>query len=71
MTIQQIVQNALDEDLGAGGSVDANHPTVEPSGGITPEAARARAEAGAGFVSVGAPKHSSRAFDINGRLELE
>jgi nicotinate-nucleotide pyrophosphorylase (carboxylating) len=44
--------------------------TVELSGGITLENARAYAEAGADFLSSGAITHSARAVDINFRLEL-
>ena len=45
--------------------------SVELSGGITLETARAYAEAGADFVSAGAITHSARALDINFRLTLE
>ena len=45
--------------------------TVELSGGITLDTARAYAETGANFISVGALTHSVRAVDINFRLELE
>ena len=44
--------------------------TVELSGGITPENARAYAETGADFLSSGAITHSARAVNINLRLEL-
>jgi len=44
--------------------------TVELSGGITLDAVRAYAEAGADFVSSGAITHSARAVDISFRLEL-
>jgi len=44
--------------------------TVELSGGITLENARAYAETGADFLSSGAITHSARAVDINLRLEL-
>ena len=44
--------------------------TVELSGGITLETARAYAETGADFLSSGAITHSARAVDINFRLEL-
>lgn len=43
--------------------------TVELSGGITPETARAYAETGADFLSSGAITHSARAVDINFRIE--
>jgi nicotinate-nucleotide pyrophosphorylase (carboxylating) len=43
--------------------------TVELSGGITPETARAYAESGADFLSSGAITHSARAVDINFRIE--
>jgi nicotinate-nucleotide pyrophosphorylase (carboxylating) len=43
--------------------------TVELSGGITLENARAYAEAGADFLSSGAITHSARAVDINFRVE--
>jgi nicotinate-nucleotide pyrophosphorylase (carboxylating) len=45
--------------------------TVELSGGITLENARAYAETGADFLSSGAITHSARAVDINFRLELD
>ena len=45
--------------------------TVELSGGITLETARAYAETGADFLSSGAITHSARAVDINFRLELD
>jgi nicotinate-nucleotide pyrophosphorylase (carboxylating) len=44
--------------------------TAELSGGITLETARAYAETGADFISVGAITHSAPAVDINFRLEL-
>lgn len=44
--------------------------TVELSGGITLENARAYALTGADFLSSGAITHSARAVDINLRLEL-
>jgi nicotinate-nucleotide pyrophosphorylase (carboxylating) len=44
--------------------------TVELSGGITLESARAYAETGADFLSSGAITHSARAVEINFRLEL-
>jgi nicotinate-nucleotide pyrophosphorylase (carboxylating) len=43
--------------------------TVELSGGITLENARAYAETGADFLSSGAITHSARAVDINFRIE--
>ncbi len=45
--------------------------TVELSGGITLETARAYAETGADFVSSGSITHSAPAVDINLRLELQ
>ena len=44
--------------------------TVELSGGMTLENARAYAEAGADFLSSGAITHSARAVDINFRLDF-
>jgi nicotinate-nucleotide pyrophosphorylase (carboxylating) len=44
--------------------------TVELSGGITLENARAYAQTGADFLSSGALTHSARAVDINFRLKL-
>jgi nicotinate-nucleotide pyrophosphorylase (carboxylating) len=44
--------------------------TVELSGGITLENARAYAQTGADFLSSGAITHSARSVDINLRLEL-
>jgi nicotinate-nucleotide pyrophosphorylase (carboxylating) len=49
----------------------AGRATIELSGGITLETARAYAEAGADFVSAGAITHSARALDINFRLALD
>jgi nicotinate-nucleotide pyrophosphorylase (carboxylating) len=48
----------------------AGRATVELSGGITVENARAYAETGADFISAGAITHSARAMDISFRLEL-
>jgi nicotinate-nucleotide pyrophosphorylase (carboxylating) len=44
--------------------------TVELSGGITLETARAYAETGADFLSSGAITHSARAMNINFRLDF-
>jgi nicotinate-nucleotide pyrophosphorylase (carboxylating) len=44
--------------------------TVELSGGITTETARAYAESGADFLSSGAITHSARAMEINFRLDF-
>jgi nicotinate-nucleotide pyrophosphorylase (carboxylating) len=44
--------------------------TAEISGGVTLETARAFAQTGADFISVGAITHSAPAVDINFRLEL-
>jgi nicotinate-nucleotide pyrophosphorylase (carboxylating) len=49
----------------------AGRASIELSGGITLETARAYAEAGADFVSAGAITHSARALDINFRLALD
>ena len=48
----------------------AGRATVELSGGITLENARAYAETGADFISSGAITHSARAVDIHCLLEL-
>jgi len=48
----------------------AGRAIVELSGGITLETARAYAETGADFVSIGALTHSASAVDINFRIEL-
>jgi len=48
----------------------AGRASVELSGGITLETARAYAETGADFLSSGAITHSAPAVDINFRLEL-
>jgi nicotinate-nucleotide pyrophosphorylase (carboxylating) len=48
----------------------AGRATVELSGGITLDTARAYAETGADYVSSGAITHSARAMDISFRLEL-
>ena len=44
--------------------------SVELSGGITLENARAYAEAGADYISIGAITHSATAVDINFRIQL-
>ena len=49
----------------------AGRAKVELSGGITLDTARAYAESGADFISVGALTHSAAAVDINFRLELD
>jgi nicotinate-nucleotide pyrophosphorylase (carboxylating) len=49
----------------------AGRASIELSGGITLETARAYAEAGADFISAGAITHSARALDINFRLALD
>ena len=49
----------------------AGRAKVELSGGITVDTARAYAESGADFISVGALTHSAAAVDINFRLELD
>jgi nicotinate-nucleotide pyrophosphorylase (carboxylating) len=49
----------------------AGRATVEISGGVTLENARAYAESGADFVSAGAITHSARAVDLNFRLSLD
>lgn len=49
---------------------DKRRATVELSGGITLENARAYAETGADFLSSGSITHSARAVNINLRLEL-
>ena len=49
----------------------AGRASIELSGGITLETARAYAQAGANFVSAGAITHSARAIDINFRLALD
>jgi nicotinate-nucleotide pyrophosphorylase (carboxylating) len=49
----------------------AGRAEVELSGNITVENVRAYAECGAQYVSSGAITHSSRAMDLNFRLELE
>ncbi|HLH42480.1 MAG TPA: carboxylating nicotinate-nucleotide diphosphorylase [Bryobacteraceae bacterium] len=48
----------------------AGRAKVEISGGVTLETARAYAETGADFISVGALTHSAPAVDVNFRLEL-
>jgi len=49
----------------------AGRAKVELSGGITRDTARAYAEAGADFISVGALTHSAPSVDIHFRLELD
>jgi len=52
------------EDVALFNEATDGRVTVEASGGMTPEKARAAAEAGVDFVSVGALTHSARAIDI-------
>jgi nicotinate-nucleotide pyrophosphorylase (carboxylating) len=49
----------------------AGRASIELSGGITLETARAYAEAGADYLSAGAITHSARALDMNFRLTLD
>jgi nicotinate-nucleotide pyrophosphorylase (carboxylating) len=65
-----LLDNLSPEEAAEWIRVIAGRATVELSGGITLETARAYAETGADFISVGAITHSARAVDINFRLEL-
>jgi nicotinate-nucleotide pyrophosphorylase (carboxylating) len=50
-------------------ALGADRPLIEASGGITAENARAYADAGADFISLGAITHSAPALDLS--LEVE
>lgn len=62
MTLVQT--KACVEDIHLFNEATGNGVEIEASGGMTPEKARAAAEAGVDFVSVGALTHSARAIDI-------
>jgi nicotinate-nucleotide pyrophosphorylase (carboxylating) len=66
-----LLDNLTPEDASQWIARIAGRATIELSGGITLETARAYAEAGADFVSAGAITHSARALDINFRLALK
>src|ERR1019366_3317382 len=57
------MQKAVD-DVHRYNEATGHEVTTEASGRLTPETARAAAEAGVDFVSVGALTHSARAIDI-------
>lgn len=48
-----------------------NHPALEASGGITAGNARAYAEAGVDYISLGAITHSARALDLSLEVVVE
>jgi pentose-5-phosphate-3-epimerase len=52
------------EDVHLFNEATGHDVTTEASGRLTPETARAAAEAGVDFVSAGALTHSARAIDI-------
>jgi hypothetical protein len=52
------------EDVHLFSEATGHEVTTEASGRLTPETARAAAEAGVDFVSAGALTHSARAIDI-------
>jgi nicotinate-nucleotide pyrophosphorylase (carboxylating) len=66
-----LLDNLTPEQAGEWVTRIAGRASIELSGGITLETARAYAEAGADFVSAGAITHSARALDINFRLALD
>ncbi|HEX2757431.1 MAG TPA: hypothetical protein VHP60_02920, partial [Thermoanaerobaculia bacterium] len=57
------IQKAV-EDVHLFNEATGHDVTTEASGRMTPESARAAAEAGVDFVSAGALTHSARAIDI-------
>lgn len=59
----QVMAEAV-EDVALFNEATGAHVTTEASGKMTPETARAAAEAGVDFVSAGAITHSIRAIDI-------
>jgi nicotinate-nucleotide pyrophosphorylase (carboxylating) len=65
-----LLDNLTPEEAAEWVRVIDGRATAELSGGITLETARAYAEAGADFISVGAITHSAPAVDINFFLEL-
>ena len=65
-----LLDNLTPEEAAEWIRVVGGRATVELSGGVTLETARAYAETGADFISVGAITHSASAVDINFRLEL-
>jgi nicotinate-nucleotide pyrophosphorylase (carboxylating) len=65
-----LLDNLTPEQAGEWIARIGGRATIELSGGITLETARAYAQAGADFLSAGAITHSARALDINFRLSL-
>lgn len=62
MTVPQMARAV--KDIHLWNEATGAHVTIEASGGMTPEKARASADVGVDFVSVGALTHSARAVDI-------
>lgn len=65
-----LLDNLTPEEAGQWVRLIDGRATVEISGGVTLETARAYAQTGAHFVSVGAITHSAPAADLSFRLEL-
>jgi nicotinate-nucleotide pyrophosphorylase (carboxylating) len=66
-----LLDNLTPQEAGEWIAFVGGRATVELSGGITLETARAYAETGADYISSGAITHSAPAVDINFRLALE
>ena len=59
-----LLDNMSDEMMAEAVAITAGHATLEASGGLTLDRARAVAETGVDFISVGALTHSVIVFDI-------
>jgi nicotinate-nucleotide pyrophosphorylase (carboxylating) len=59
-----LLDNMSDETMAEAVRITAGRATLEASGGLTLERARAVAETGVDFISVGALTHSVRVFDL-------
>ncbi len=59
-----LLDNMTDAEMAEAVAITAGHATLEASGGLTLDRARAVAETGVDFISVGALTHSVIVFDI-------
>jgi nicotinate-nucleotide pyrophosphorylase (carboxylating) len=59
-----LLDNMSDETMAEAVRITDGRATLEASGGLTLERARAVAETGVDFISVGALTHSVRVFDL-------
>ncbi len=66
-----LLDNMSDEQMTEAVRLTAGRATLEASGGLTLERARAVAETGVDFISVGALTHSVRVFDLGMDLSPE